>query len=106
LESIDEEQSDERNNEQEANLSMHTSDPRYFANTEYMNALQKAASVADNQPRYSIMVKRISSQDLLDQEKIRMKKIRSSKAQPTQNNLQLRQRVSSKSIVAVTVFSL
>jgi len=98
LESIDEEQSDEQKVLPEMNLSVHTSDPRYFTKTEYTNTLQKAVSEAENQPRYSIMVKRISSQNMLKQEKVRLKKVRTSKGQPTQSNLQLRQRVSSKHI--------
>jgi hypothetical protein len=100
LESIDEEENSNDDGDKNSSLdkSAYTADPRYFTKSEYVQALQKAASVRDDdRQRYSIMVKRISNDDFEKMQKVQMKKYRSSAAQPNQQKLQLQNKISSKS---------
>lgn len=106
LESIDEEENSNDDGEIVSSLdnSAYTADPRYFTKSEYVEALQKAASVRDDERnRYSIMVKRISNDDFTKMQNGKLKKYRSTAVQPNQQKLQLQNKISSKPKIIVQI---
>lgn len=95
LECIDEEESNQSGRSSEDH-SAHTTDPRYFSKKEYMTTLTQSHSYNDPRPKYSILAKKVSNDDIYDMTEKRVKKAKRGGNPQQKKGLVIDKRISRK----------